>query len=81
MQTSQNRPDAIPLDDLYEPSELVAMFPKVLSINTLKWHLFNRHKNGLDTACVKGFRRKILISKSRFEQWLATQTDAARAAS
>jgi hypothetical protein len=46
----------------------------------LKWHLYNRHKNGLDAACIKGLRRKILISKSRFERWLATQTEAGRAA-
>ena len=80
MQANQSQADAIALDDLYEPAELAAMFPKVLSTNTLKWHLFNRHKNGLDTACVKGLRRKILISKSRFERWLATQTEAGRAA-
>lgn len=80
MQPNQTQADAIALDDLYEPAELVAMFPKVLTPNTLRWQLYNRHKNGLDAACVKGLRRKILISKSRFERWLATQTEAARAA-
>ncbi|MHB1430184.1 MAG: hypothetical protein ACYC5U_11760 [Rhodocyclaceae bacterium] len=80
MQANQTTADAIALDDLYEPAELVAMYPKVLTPNTLKWHLYNRHKNGLDAACIKGLRRKILISKSRFERWLATQTEAGRAA-
>lgn len=69
---------AIALDDLFSAEELIDLYPKVLTANTLKWHLHNRHKNGLAAACVTGLRRHILISKSRFERWLATQTDAAR---
>lgn len=74
------QPDAIALDDLYTPDELVALYPKILTANTMRWHMLNRHKNGLSTACVKGLRRKILVSKSRFERWLSTQTEAARGA-
>lgn len=71
---------AIALDDLFTPAELVAKYPNTLTINTLKWHLHNRSSNGLNFAVVKGLRRGLLISKSRFEQWLATRTEAGRAA-
>ncbi|HMN22290.1 MAG TPA: hypothetical protein PKA16_12975 [Ottowia sp.] len=80
MQPEASQGDAIALDDLFTIEELVAQYPKVLSINTMNWHLRHRDTNGLAAACVKGLRRKMLISKSRFERWLATQTEAGRAA-
>lgn len=80
MQTQEAQGEAIALDDLFTVEELVAQHPKVLSINTMNWHIRHRDKNGLADACVKGLRRKLLISKSRFERWLATQTEAGRVA-
>jgi hypothetical protein len=71
-------PDAIALNDLYPLNELVTLYPKVLTINSLRWHLRHRHKNGLDAACISSLRRDLPISKSRFERWLATQTDDVR---
>ena len=80
MQPQETRGEVIALDDLFTVEELVALHPKVLSVNTMNWHIRRRNKNGLAHACVKGLRRKLLISKSRFERWLATQTEEGRAA-
>jgi len=77
MQTTEN---AISLNDLLTVEELAAKYPKILSIHTLRWQLRYRGTNGLAMACVRGLGRKLLISESRFENWLATQTDARRAA-
>lgn len=63
------------LDDLFTAEELAAKYPRVLSVNTLRWQLRNRRSNGLDRACVS-LRRKLLISKSRFEEWLAAQVES-----
>ena len=66
---------AIALDDLYLPEELVAAHPKTLTRVALAWQLRHRDQNGLDRACVRVGRR-LLISKSRYEQWLAEQAGA-----
>lgn len=79
MQPQNTQSETIALDDLFTVDDLVAQYPKVLSINTMRWHLRHRAQNGLSVACVS-MRRKLLISKSRFERWLATQTEAGRAA-
>lgn len=74
---SINPQEAISLEDLFTADEIVAAFPKIITSNTLRWHLHNRRKNGLDRAVLK-IRRKMLISKSRFEVWLATQVESNR---
>ncbi len=71
--------DAIKLDDLRDIEALAAENPKTLTVSTLRWQLRHRDTNGLAAACVRVGKR-LLISKSRYEYWLATQTEAGRAA-
>lgn len=69
---------SIKLDDLRSIEDLVNEHPNILSVSTLRWQLRSRDSNGLGTACVRVGHR-VLISKSRYEQWLATRTEAAHA--
>ena len=69
-------PDSISLDDLYPIPALVDLHPEFLSVATLRWQLRHRDTNGLAHACRK-VGKKILISKSRYEQWLASQVGSA----
>lgn len=70
METPDN--SALPLDDLRTIEGLEAERPDLFGPNTLRWQLRDRKTNGLDFACVRVGRR-ILISKSRYEQWLASR--------
>lgn len=79
MQTVAPFGDAIKLDDLRDIEALAAENPKTLTVATLRWQLRHRDTNGLAAACVR-IGKRLLISKSRYEHWLATRTDAARAA-
>jgi hypothetical protein len=79
MQTTAPYGDAIKLDDLRDIEALAAENPKTLTVSTLRWQLRHRDTNGLAAACVRVGKR-LLISKSRYERWLATQTEAGRAA-
>lgn len=72
MQTQTS--DTLPLDDLYTINDLAAKYPNILTEYTLRWQLRDRAKNGLGPACVR-VGKNILISKSRYEQWLATRTN------
>ncbi|ANQ84838.1 hypothetical protein dqs_1800 [Azoarcus olearius] len=73
------QPTTISLEDLYPVPEFAAENSKILSVDTLRWQLRNRHKNGLATCCVQ-VGRKLLISKSRYEAWLTEQAGKAVAA-
>lgn len=79
MQANQTTGDAIALDDLRDIETLAAENPKKLTVNTLRWQLRHRDTNGLAAACVR-IGKRLMISKSRYEHWLATQTEAGRAA-
>jgi hypothetical protein len=68
-------PDSLKLDDLYTLEALVAATPNnALSITNLRWQLRHRHETGLD-ACVVRNGKQLLISKSRYERWLATRIE------
>lgn len=62
----------IALDDLYSVEELAAQHPRILTVATLRWQLRSRDANGLASACVQ-VGKKLLISKTRYEHWLASQ--------
>lgn len=64
------------LEDLHTVDELAARYPNVLTSYTLRWQLRDREKNGLAGACVR-IGKKLLISKTRYEQWLAAKTEKA----
>ena len=70
MQAQQ--PDSLPLDDLFTIQGLVSKYPAILTEYTLRWQLRDREKNGLAPACVR-VGRNLLISKSRYESWLASR--------
>lgn len=79
MQTTTPQEATVELRDLRDIEALAAERPDVLSVSTLRWQLRHRDTNGLAAACVRVGKR-LLISKSRYERWLATQTEAGRAA-
>lgn len=76
---NQSHNQTIPLDDLFSAKELVALYPKILTPSTLMWQLRSRETNGLSSACIQ-IGKKLLISKSRYEQWLASLAGKQRAA-
>ena len=67
---------AIPLSDLRTVEQLAAERPDILTVGALRWQMRNRHANGLASACVS-LRGRTLISKNRYERWLATQLEVA----
>lgn len=60
----------IELSDLFTVPQLAARWPKILSELTLRYQLRNRDTNGLSKAVVR-IGKKLLISESRYQQWLA----------
>lgn len=68
--------ETLSLDDLLTIEQLAERYPSFLSINTLRWQLRHRDTNGLRAACVQ-LGRKLLISKTAYERWLAGQTGVA----
>lgn len=77
--TTQPSGPAIPLTDLRSVEELAAEHPRILTIKTLRYQLRHRAVNGLAPCCV-AIGKKLLISKTRYEGWLATQAGKGRAA-
>lgn len=76
----QDTTTALQLDDLHDIEGLASQYPRILSVQTLRWQLRDREKNGLAPACVR-VGKKLLISKARYEQWLAARAgNAAHAA-
>ena len=69
-QTTQHQP--LEVADLYTIDGLVAQNPEALSVPMLRWQLRHRQETGLASCCVRGGKH-ILISKSRYERWLASQ--------
>ena len=64
------------LDDLYPIDQLAKAYPNLLSQATLRWQLRHRDTNGLADCCVR-VGKKLLISKSRYQEWLSTRTGRA----
>jgi hypothetical protein len=77
MQTTEVQATAptIPLSDLSTIDALAAAYPQLLTPATLRWQLRHRETNGLATACVQ-VGKKLLISRTRYESWLATRAGA-----
>lgn len=78
MEHNQPAP-TIPLDDLRSVQALAAEHPEVLTVEGLRWQLRHRADNGLAHCCV-AIGKKLLISRSRYEGWLASQAGKGRAA-
>lgn len=70
--------DQIELNDLFTVDQLAAEHPEFLSVPTLRWQLRDRDSNGLQSACVK-IGKKLLISKTRYQAWLAQKSQSASA--
>ena len=64
--------EAINLNDLKTIEGLVEENPQALTVSLLRWQLRHRQENGLANCCVRAGKR-ILISKTRYEGWLASQ--------
>lgn len=63
------------LDDLRTPTQLAAEYPHVLTVAMLRLQLRRRAKNGLAACCVP-MGRRLMISKSRYQAWLAGRLGA-----
>lgn len=63
---------AIDLKDLHTVETLAGENAQILNVQMLRWQLRHRDRNGLANACIR-IGKKLLISKSRYEQWLASQ--------
>jgi hypothetical protein len=63
------------LDDLRTVDQLAEQYPDLLSVPALRWQLRHREQNGLAPACVR-LGKKLLISRPRYEAWLASRADA-----
>ena len=73
MQTNQaQKSQPVEVSDLYTIEGLVAQNPEALTVQMLRWQLRHRQETGLSSCCVRGGKH-ILISKSRYESWLASQ--------
>jgi len=62
----------IDITDLRTIEGLVSENPEVLNVSLLQWQLRHRDQNGLNNAVVKVGKR-VLISKTRYQQWLSAQ--------
>ena len=60
----------IQLDDLFTVDQLAARYPDILTVSALRWQLRFREENGLEKACIR-IGKKLLISQSRYQAWLA----------
>ncbi len=65
----------IGLDDLFTLEQFAAQFPHAITVAALRWQLRHRDSNGLAPAVVR-IGKKLCISKSRYEAWLATQAQS-----
>jgi hypothetical protein len=75
----QNPSENISLDDLHSVESFAQKYPALLTVQTLRWQLRHRDRNGMAQCCV-ALGKKLLISKSRYESWLAGQAGKGRAA-
>lgn len=66
--------DIAPVDltDLYSIQDFAALFPGLLSVQTLRWQMRNKKENGMQGCCLK-LGRRIFISKSRYERLFLTK--------
>lgn len=65
----------IELSDLFTLDQLAEQHPGILTVPMLRWQTRHRATNGLQAACVK-IGKKLLISKSRYQAWLAQSAEA-----
>lgn len=69
--------ERLPLEDLLPIDSLHRDYPEVFSASTMSWALRKRDENGL-AECLVPLGAKLLISKSRFESWLAKRAGTSR---
>lgn len=57
------------------PEALAKKYRSAFTLSSLRWHLFNRESNGLDSAVIQ-LGRKLLIDEAAFVVWLRSQRGA-----
>lgn len=75
--TTNDQPSTLALEDLHTVEGLAASFPNILNATLLRWQLRHREKIGLAPCCVR-VGKKLLISKTRYEAWLAVRAESVR---
>ena len=66
-----------------DPSDLIPTalagdeYPHLFTQKQFNWMLRHRDKNGLSHAIVKMGERRLFLSKTRFAEWLSSQSEAA----
>lgn len=76
-QTTNTAVDSINPDDLYTVDGLADTYHGKINAAAIRWQLRTRAENGLSSACVWLNQRRLLISKTRYERWLASQIEGA----
>lgn len=69
---TQTNATALSLSDLFTVEALARKHAHILSVPTLRWQLRHRDENGMARCCV-AVGKKLLISETRYEQWLGAQ--------
>ncbi len=66
-----------------DPSDLIPVamageeYPHLFTQKQFNWMLRHRDRNGLAHAIVKMGERRLFLSRTRFAEWLANQSEAA----
>ena len=63
--------------DLIPVAEVPTEYPHLFTKGQFQWLMNRRERNGLSHAIVKVGERRLFLSKSRFAEWLANQSEAA----
>lgn len=69
--------DAISTADLFVIEDFAKQLPPAMGEHNLRYQLRHRGTNGLNSACIR-IGKRLMISKSRYERWLATQVEAVK---
>ena len=67
--------------NVIDPSDLIPIalvadeYPHLFNQKQFSWMLCRRDRNGLNHAIVKMGERRLFLSRHRFTEWLANQTE------
>jgi len=63
------------LEDLYSIPDFAKKFPHITTEQSLRWQVRHREQNGMGVCCIP-YGKKLLISKTLFERWMASRVEA-----
>lgn len=54
------------------PRQIPELYPHLFTMGSFRWLLFNRDKNGLNSAITRIGNRRLVIDIEAFEEWLSS---------